>query len=159
MRPFFVLERFGALRVAIYRCGALRLGFWTYLVRIWERFWTNLGSILDNSWHIKPFKEQHHITWHTYIHTCRSFATTNRLGQEACAKRLNNPKRVQCESKVKSLCWKPSKSVFTFRALGTTSNQFFYDLKIPLRVLLGILLGIILGIILRIPLRILLRIS
>ena len=84
-------NHFWALRVAIYRCGALRTRFWTDLGRIWKRFWTNLEPILDNFWNIKPFKEQHHITWHTYIHTCIHFATTNRLGQAECAKRLNPP--------------------------------------------------------------------
>ena len=83
-------NHFWALRVAIYRCGALRARFATDLGRFWERFWWNLGPIWDNFWNIKPFKEQHHITWHTYIHTCIHFATTNRLGQAECTKRWIN---------------------------------------------------------------------
>ena len=81
---------FWALRVAISRCAALRARFCTDLGRIWDRFWPNLGPILDNFWNIKLLKEQHHITWNTYIHTCIHFATTNRLGQAECAKRLNH---------------------------------------------------------------------
>ena len=83
---------------------SLRSASGTILYRFGEdldRFWSNLGPILDNFWNIKPFKEQHHITWHTYIHTCIHFATTNRLGQAECPKRLNNGFAIGGLSKLK----------------------------------------------------------